>query len=152
MEVVALGADHAGFLLKEEAKKIVKQMGFEYKDFGTHSTESCDYPDYALAVAEAVKDGKFKIGMLFCKTGIGMSICANKVPGIRAALCLDLETARLAREHNDANILVVGAQSLKDDIKGIIKEFLSSSFYGGRHKRRLEKLQRIEALFIKIKS
>jgi RpiB/LacA/LacB family sugar-phosphate isomerase len=81
-----------------------------------------------------------------------MSICANKVPGIRAALCLNVEAARLAREHNDANILVVGADFVRDDIEGIIKEFLSSSFYGGRHKRRLEKLQRIEGLFIKIKS
>lgn len=138
---VALGSDHAGFKLKEKIKKILKVKRIEFKDFGCFSQESCDYPDLAKPVAQAVARGGFERGILICGAGIGMSIAANKTDGIRAALCLTSRMARLAREHNDANILCLGARITSGKVAfKILNIFLRTNFLGGRHQRRVEKL------------
>lgn len=143
---VAIGSDHAGFKAKESTKPLLEHLGLESIDEGTHSAESTDYPDYALAVAEAVARGEAERGILFCSSGIGMSIVANKVPGIRAALCHSPEIARLSRQHNDANVLVVGSNFLpQDSIEEIVKAFFGANFEsGGRHERRVEKINHID--------
>jgi RpiB/LacA/LacB family sugar-phosphate isomerase len=139
---IALGADHAGFELKEALKQQLQKRGTAVVDFGTTSTESTDYPDFARAVAEAVAAKRAEFGILVCGTGIGMSIAANKVPGVRAALVADVETAALARQHNDANVLCLAAKSLSPgNAKQILETFLSAQFQGGRHQRRVGKLE-----------
>ncbi|ADQ07734.1 sugar-phosphate isomerase, RpiB/LacA/LacB family [Caldicellulosiruptor hydrothermalis 108] len=142
---IAIGSDHAGFPLKEAVKKHLEKKGVEYKDFGTYSQESCDYPDIAKDVALAVKSGEFTFGILICGTGIGISIAANKVRGIRAALCHDTFSAKAARAHNNANILAMGARVIGEGLAcEIIDAFLASNFEGGRHQRRVDKIHLIE--------
>lgn len=140
-KTVAIGADHAGFELKCVVSEELARMGCEVLDLGTNDTESVDYPDYANAVAAAVSDGRAGAGVLICGTGIGMSIGANRHPGVRAALCCDEEYARLARQHNDANILVMAGRMTGDDeARKCLEVFLTTDFEGGRHARRVEKL------------
>lgn len=139
---IALGSDHAGFFLKESIKLYLTEEGYEVEDFGTESPSSCDYPDYAKRVAEAVAKGSSKFGILICDTGIGMSIVANKTKGIRAALCGCEETARLARNHNHANLLCLAAKFLPEkEAKQIVSVFLTSGEEGGRHRRRVDKIE-----------
>ena len=145
VSTIALGADHAGYGLKEALKGWLINHGYQVLDLGTHSTESVDYPDYASLVAESVADHKVERGLLVCGTGIGMSIAANKVPGVRAALCADLYTARMSREHNDANVLVLGGRLMGADMAAdILQSWLETAFAGGRHARRVEKIADVE--------
>ena len=138
---IALGADHKGYPLKEKIKEYLQSAGHEVTDFGTHSEESVDYPDFGLKVAHAVADGAVNCGINICWTGNGMNIASNKVKGIRSGLCLNVEMARLTREHNDANVLSLAAKYTPDD-DGllIVEKFLNSEFSGGRHIQRLEKI------------
>ena len=146
MNIVAIGADHAGFELKESIKASLTQAGFRVDDLGCASKESVDYPDYAKAVAHAVAQRRAQAGILICNTGIGMSIVANKVAGVRAALVSDVYTAQMSREHNDANVLVLGARATdKDRAAEIVKTWFASRFQGGRHARRVDKIQEIES-------
>ncbi len=142
---IAIGADHAGYHVKENIKKYLEQAGYAVDDVGTWSEESVDYPDFARAVSERVASGQDQLGILSCGTGIGMSIAANKVPGIRAALAYDVTTARLAREHNDANVLTLGGR-LVDEAKAIeiVREFLDAQFAGGRHQRRIDEVAELD--------
>lgn len=147
---IAIGCDHGGFELKNEIIKFLKDSGYEVKDFGTYSTESCDYADYSLPVAEAVASKEYKYGILICGTGIGISIAANKVPGIRAALCSDTFSAHATREHNDANILAMGQRVVGPGLAiDIVKTFLNSEFEGGRHVNRINKITEIEKKYSK---
>jgi ribose 5-phosphate isomerase B len=147
MEKIAIASDHAGFEYKEKIKLYLLSLGFEADDFGSFSTESVDYPDYAHLVADIISNGKFKRGILICGTGIGMSITANKHKGIRAAVCESIEATKLARMHNDANILCIGVQITPwERVEYIIKVFLNTKFEGGRHKRRIEKIHKITDL------
>ncbi|PRR83159.1 ribose 5-phosphate isomerase B [Clostridium vincentii] len=147
---IALGADHGGFELKEEIHTYIKSCGYEVKDFGTYSTASCDYADIAIEVAEAVARKEFEFGILICGTGIGIGIAANKVPGIRAALCSDTFSAHASREHNDANILTMGQRVVGAGLASdIVKTFLNSTFEGDRHTRRIDKITAIEAKYNK---
>jgi len=142
---IALGSDHAGFELKEAIKKHLSSNKIQFEDFGTYSKESCDYPDIAEVVAEAVKSGMFDFGILICGTGIGISIAANKIEGIRAALCHDTFSAKAARAHNNANILAMGARVIGEGLCfEIIDAFLATQFEGGRHQRRVDKIHEIE--------
>ena len=142
---IALGADHAGFELKEALKAWLIDRNYQVLDYGTHSTDSVDYPDYAAHVADAVKDGKVDRGVLVCGTGIGMAIAAGKVPGVRAALCADLYAARMSREHNDANVLTLGGRLMGADMAvDILKMWLATEFAGGRHQRRIDKITDLE--------
>lgn len=139
---IALGSDHGGFNLKEEIKKWLEEKGYSYEDYGTFCTDSCDYPDFALTVAQAVASGVCAQGILVCGTGIGVSIVANKVPGIRAALCHDSFSARASREHNDANILTLGERVIGRGLAlEIVEVWLGASFCGGRHQRRVDKIK-----------
>ncbi len=142
---IALGADHAGFHVKETIRKFLETAGYPVDDVGTWSEESVDYPDYARAVAEKVAAGADQLGILACGTGIGMAITANKVPGIRAAVAHDAMTARLAREHNDANVLTLGGRVV-DDARAIeiVRDFLDAQFAGGRHQRRIDKITELD--------
>lgn len=142
---VALGADHAGFALKQDIKRALGDLGVTVKDLGTHSTESVDYPDFAADVAHGVAAGRFDRGILVCGTGIGMAIAANKVSGVRAAPVSDVEEARLCREHNDANVLTLGARITPSDRAiAIVRTFLDTPFSGGRHQRRVDKIVALE--------
>ena len=142
---IALGADHAGFRTKETIKKYLEGAGYRVEDVGTHSEESVDYPDFARAVGERVVAGIDDLGVLVCGTGIGVSIAANKVEGIRAALAHDSLTARRAREHNDANVLALGGKVVgEDEAIAIVQEFLSAQFAGGRHQRRIDKINEMD--------
>ncbi|MEW6106294.1 MAG: ribose 5-phosphate isomerase B [Bacillota bacterium] len=143
---VAIGSDHAGFEMKESLKEYVKSLGHEVEDFGAQSCDPVDYPDIGYRVAKDVASGRFERGVLICGTGIGMSIVANKVPGVRAALAGDVESARLAREHNDANVLTLGARIIRLELaREIVRIFLETGFAGGRHARRVEKIALGEA-------
>lgn len=145
--MIALGSDHAGYEYKERIKKLLDDLGLPYRDFGTNSTESTDYPDYAHSVAEAVSKGEPERGILVCGTGIGMSIVANKHRGVRAAVCESVAAARLARQHNNANILALGSRITPwETAEEIIKTFLSTGFDGGRHERRIEKIHTLTNL------
>jgi ribose 5-phosphate isomerase B len=140
-DTIALAADHGGFELKRALASLLRQKGYEVVDLGTDSAEAVDYPDYAEKLAEAIGSGQATRGVLMCGSGIGMAIAANRHPGIRAALVHDLETARLAREHNDANVLVLGGRLVARDLaERILETFLSTAFEGGRHARRVRKL------------
>ena len=142
---VAIGSDHAGFEVKEEIKKFLESKKLNVLDFGTNSKDSCDYPDYAKGVAEAVASGKAEEGFLICNSGIGMSIAANKVAGIRAALCMTAELAKFSRLHNDANVLCLSAGYLPvGNLKEIVTAWLDASFEGGRHERRVNKIKHME--------
>ncbi|MGB9742760.1 MAG: ribose 5-phosphate isomerase B [candidate division WOR-3 bacterium] len=142
---VAIGADHRGFALKELLKIFLKQLGYRVLDQGTNSTESTDYPDYAFTVGQTVAAHRANRGILICATGIGMTIAANKIPGIRAALCLNQRMARLSRAHNDANVLCLGADLLNPAAaKRIVRVFLNTRFTRGRHYRRVKKIRHQE--------
>jgi RpiB/LacA/LacB family sugar-phosphate isomerase len=143
---IAIGSDHGGLALKDQLVTLIREeLGLEVDDIGTCSDESVDYPDYGTLVAEAVAEGKAARGILVCGTGIGMSIVANKVPGVRAALCHNAETARLSREHNDANVLVLGGRVLDDEVaREMVRIWFDTPFEGGRHQRRLDKIQELE--------
>jgi len=142
---VAIGADHAGFEDKEKIKRQLEELGVEYEDVGTDSTESVDYPIYAQKVAERVASGAVEQGILVCGSGNGMQMAANKVRGIRAALAWNEETARLARQHNDANVLSVPARMISPEEAGkVVKSFLEAEFEGGRHARRVEEINDLE--------
>jgi len=142
---IIIGSDHAAYQLKDDIKKYLKDNGYEYEDVGTHSGESCDYPDYALKAAEKVVQENAR-GILICGTGIGMSMAANKVKGIRAALCHNEETARMTREHNDANILCIGSRIIdKETALKIAKVWLETPFSRDeRHAKRIKKVMDIE--------
>ncbi len=142
---IGVACDHGGFELKEELKAFLKSLGTEPIDMGTFSEESVDYPDFGVLVAEKVSRGELEKGILICGTGIGMSMVANKFPRIRAALANDLYSSRCSREHNDANILIIGGRIVgKELAKEIVKVWLETPFAGGRHKKRLEKIEALE--------
>jgi len=142
---IAIGCDHAGVELKQQIIALLKDLHIECIDYGTDSTESVDYPDFGEKVSEAVSSGKIQKGILICGTGIGMSIVANKFPGVRASLCNELFTAKMSRLHNDANILVLGGRIVgKDLAREIVKTWVSTPFEGERHRRRVEKISHIE--------
>ncbi|HEX77984.1 MAG TPA: ribose 5-phosphate isomerase B [Dehalococcoidia bacterium] len=142
---LAIGCDHRGFGLKEKVKGLLSGWGHSYEDFGCHDTGSVDYPDIARPVAEAVAGGNCQRGVLICSTGIGMSMSANKVRGIRAALCHNAFCARRARGHNDANVLCLGAEVVgEEELAEILEAFLTTEFEGGRHQRRLDKMSALE--------
>lgn len=147
---LALGCDHGGYLLKEEIKKLLDEEGVAYQDFGCYNTESIDYPDVAQAVGEAVAAGIFAKGIICCGTGIGVSIAANKIPGIRAALCHDTFSAKATREHNDSNVLTMGERVIGFGLaREIVKTWLGNEFAGGRHQRRVDKIAGIEVKYKK---
>ena len=145
---IALGSDHAGYELKEEIRDFLDQKRITYYDFGTYDTSPTDYPDWGIKVAETVAKGEFERGILICGTGLGMCLVANKVPGIRATPCYGIFGARLSREHNDSNILVLGGWITgKTLAKKIIEEWLEIKFKGEKHKRRLDKIIKIETKY-----
>lgn len=149
--MIALGCDHGGFLLKEAIKKRLDERGIDYKDFGTYTKSSVDYPKYAYMVAKAVASGTCESGILCCGTGIGISMAANKVDGVRAAVCHDVFTVEMTRRHNDANILCLGGRVLKvEDALLMADIFLKTPFDGGRHSKRVEQISQIEAGTFKI--
>ena len=142
---IAIAADHAGYEEKEQLKLLLDELGISYADLGTGSTASVDYPDYARKVAEQVAHGEVDQGVLLCGSGTGMAIAANKVPGVRAAVGWSEEIARLAREHNDANILALPARFRPPDELGrIVRAWFAASFGGGRHEQRVNKIREIE--------
>jgi len=142
---IALGADHAGFQAKESIRKYLEAAGYVVDDAGTTSEESVDYPDFAAKVARRVQQGQDDLGILVCGTGIGMAITANKVGGVRAAVAHDALTARMSREHNDANVLALGARVLNErQIIEVTESFLSAQFAGGRHQRRVDKISELD--------
>lgn len=138
---IALAADHAGYALKQVLADELAAQGYEVLDLGTHSTDSVDYPDFGRALGEAVAAGRARRGLVVCGSGIGISIAANRNPAVRAALCHDETSARLARLHNDANVLALGARLIGEEVaKACLKVFLETEFEGGRHQRRVAKL------------
>ena len=142
---IAIAADHAGFALKQALRDKLAAEGHEVNDFGTQSAESTDYPDYATLVAHEVAGGRADRGVLVCSTGIGMSIAANKVEGVRAALVFNEDAAKLARQHNDANVIALGARSTTlEEATPLVDIFLNTEFEGGRHARRVAKIMQIE--------
>jgi len=142
---IALASDHAGYAEKERLKAILSDLGVEFEDLGTGSEASVDYTDYARAVAEQVAAGRVEQGLLVCGSGTGMAITANKVPGVRAAVAWSEEVARLARQHNDANVLAIGARTTPpDDIPKIVRAWFSTDFDGGRHAARVAKISEVE--------
>jgi len=147
---VAVGADHGGYALKENIKAYLAELGFTITDLGTTGSEPVDYPDFAYAVAKTVADGSAWRGIMIDGAGIGSSIVANKVPGVRASLCYDVSSASNAREHNDANLLALGGQLIGPNLaRQIVKTWLSTDFGGGRHSRRVEKIAAVESRYLK---
>jgi len=142
---IIIASDHGGFRLKEKLKLYLVKLGFKVKDVGVYSIHSCDYPRFAYEAANQVAKRKFKRGILICKSGIGNSIVANRIPGVRAALCCNVKVAKLSRQHNDSNVLVLGALFSNEALaKRILKIWLNTEFLGGRHKRRLKQIKDIE--------
>lgn len=145
--MIAIACDHGGYSLKEEVKKHLIDSGYAVRDFGTNSLESCDYPDYAAPAAQAVAAGECEKGIVICTTGIGVSIVANKIDGIRCALCSDLLSAEMTRRHNDSNMLALGAGIVGKNLAlAIVDQWLSTEFEGGRHQRRVDKITALEKL------
>lgn len=139
---IAIGSDHAGFDLKEFVKGVLDEMGREYHDFGCYSKDAVDYPDVAFTITREIAEKRFDQGILICGTGIGMSMVANRVRGVRAALCHETFSARVAREHNNANVLCLGGRVVGQGVaRDIVRTYFSSEFEGGRHVRRLEKIE-----------
>ncbi len=142
---VAIGSDHGGFRLKEEIKQLMNELDIQYHDFGTCSTEPVDYPEVSRTVAQAVAGGEYSRGIIICGTGIGVSIAANKIKGIRAALCHDVFSAQMSREHNDANILTMGERVIGVGLaRAIAEKWLTTEFAGGRHARRVGQIAGLE--------
>ncbi len=147
---IAIACDHGGLNLKNEVKKYLASHGYEYEDFGTDTTDSCDYPDFALPAAEAVASGACDLGIVVCSTGIGVSMVANKVPGVRCAHCHDSYCARFTRMHNNANMLAMGEKVVGIGYAlDIVEAFLTAQFEGGRHSRRVDKITAIEKKYCK---
>ena len=145
--MIAIASDHAALDLKETIKAYLVELGYEYIDFGTYTKDSCNYPEYAFKAAKAVAEGECEKGILICGTGIGMSLAANKVKGIRCAVCSEPYSAKMSREHNDANMLAFGARVVGEDLaKMIVKTWLDASFQGGRHQTRVNEITNIENL------
>lgn len=145
MTPILIASDHAGFRLKEKLKPYLKKHGIKFKDIGTWSLDRCDYPKFAADLARNISQKRYKQGILICKSGIGNSIVANRFPGVRAALCYNAKAARLSREHNDSNILVLGSGFVNRDMaQRIVKIWLNTKFTGGRHQRRLSQIKKIE--------
>ena len=143
--MIAIGSDHGGFALKQEIMAHLTERGLEFRDFGAYTADSCDYPEYGAAVGRAVASGEFERGILICGTGIGISMSANKIHGVRAALCGDCYSAEMTRRHNDANIVALGARVVGAGLAlKIVDTFLDTPFEGGRHARRVEKLMALE--------
>lgn len=143
--MIALACDHSALEMKETVKSLLDEMGLEYEDFGTNTTDSCHYPVYGARAAKAVASGKCEKGIIICGTGIGISLAANKVKGIRCAACSDPYSARMSRAHNDANMLSIGARIIGPELaKMIVTEFLTTAFEGGRHQTRVDMLTAIE--------
>ena len=143
--IIAIASDHGGYDLKEQVKTWLQEMGHEVTDFGCHGKESCDYPDFGAAAARAVASGQCQRGVVVCTTGVGISIAANKVKGIRCALCGDPWTAEMTRRHNNANMLALGAGTVGPHLaRRIVEAFLSFEFEGGRHQRRVGKVMALE--------
>ena len=142
---IALASDHAGFELKEEIKKFLLELGYSFDDFGVESSQPVDYPDYAKSVSEKVSSGEYEKGILFCGSGVGMAIVANKFPNVRAVQSNDMYTAIMSRKHNDTNVLTLASRVTgKDLAKEIVKVWLETPFDGGRHERRIKKIEDIE--------
>ena len=143
--MIALACDHGGFELMQEVKKLLDDGSYKYKDFGTYSPESCDYPEIAVRAAHAITNGECSNGIFICGTGAGMAMVANKIPGVRAALCADTYTAEMTRRHNDANVLALGARvtGLGPALR-IVETFLDAGFDGGRHARRVEMINALD--------
>lgn len=145
MKPILIASDHAGFKLKEKLRSYLEKEGFKVKDLGTYSDEPCDYPGFAYALAKDISSGRYYRGVLVCKTGIGNSIVANRLPGVRAALCYNVKAARLSRQHNNSNVLVLGSSFVNEKLaKRILAIWLKTEFLAGRHKRRLNKIKEIE--------
>ena len=143
--MIAIGSDHGGYALKQEIMKHLEERKLEYIDFGTYSSDSCDYPQYGAAVGRAVASGSCERGILICGTGIGISISANKIHGVRAALCGDCFSAEMTRRHNDANIVALGARVVGPGLAlKIVDTFLDTEFEGGRHERRVQQMMALE--------
>ena len=143
--MIALGCDHGGYALMQEIKKYLDEKGLAYKDFGTHSSDSCDYPQFGEAAARSVVSGECDTGIIICGTGIGISIAANKIRGVRAALCGDCFSAEMTRRHNDANMLALGARVVGSGLAvKIVDTFLNTKFDGGKHARRVAAISEIE--------
>ena len=143
--MIALGSDHGGFALKQEIKAFLDSRGIAYEDFGTYTEESCDYPKYAQLACDAVVSGKCEKAILCCGTGIGISIAANKIKGIRAALCSDYFSAKYTRLHNDANVLCMGGRTIGPGLAlELVDVFLHTEFEGGRHQRRIDQISKLE--------
>jgi ribose 5-phosphate isomerase B len=146
MKSIVIASDHAGFGLKEKLKPYLEAKGLKIKDLGTNSEERCDYPNFAYVLAKQISQKKFKKGILICKSGIGNSIVANRLPGVRAALCYNVKAARLSRQHNDSNVLVLGSSFVNaSSARRIVDIWLSTKFEGGRHRRRLNQIKKIES-------
>lgn len=142
---IVMGSDHGGFRLKEKLKAFLEKRGYQVKDAGCLNRSSCDYPEYAYEVARLVSSGRFSRGILICKSGIGNSIVANKLKGVRAALCYNLRAAKLSRRHNDANLLVLGALFVKEPLaRRMVSIWLRTAFEGGRHLRRVRQIDEID--------
>jgi ribose 5-phosphate isomerase B len=149
-KVIALGADHGGFAMKETLKAYLQELGYAIKDCGTFSSESVDYPDFAYAVAKLVSEGQAWRGIMVDGAGIGSCMAANKVPGVRASMCYDLSTAVNSREHNDANVLTLGGRLIGENLaKAIVETWLETKFAGGRHQRRVNKIMGVEKRFLR---
>jgi ribose 5-phosphate isomerase B len=145
MNTIVIASDHAGFSLKEKIKDYLKKNGYGVKDLGTHSEDSCDYPDFAVSLARAIAKKKYRRGIAICGSGIGVSIVANRFAGVRAALCYNAEAASVSRKHNDSNVLALGARFMNVTLaKKIAKVWLETKFEGGRHTRRLHKIKDLE--------
>lgn len=143
--MIAIACDHGGYALKEAVKKHLQEKGYEVKDFGTNSQDSCDYPDYAAPAARSVAEGECEKGIVICTTGIGVSIVANKIKGIRCALCSDPLSAEMTRRHNDTNMLAMGAGVIGQNLAlKIVDTWLDTAFEGGRHQRRVDKITALE--------
>ena len=143
--MIAIACDHGGLELKETVKAHLQEKGYEVRDFGTNSTDSCDYPDFGAPAARAVAAGECEKGILICTTGIGMSLVANKIPGIRCGLCSDPLSASLTRRHNDTNVLAMGAGIIGSNLAlEIVDVWLTTAFEGGRHQRRIDKVMALE--------
>ena len=143
-EIIPIACDHAGYELKQKVMELLRQRGLEVKDYGTFSSESCDYPDFAHQVGRAVNQGEFRRGIVICGSGNGVQMTVNKYPGCRCALCWTPEIAQLARQHNDANVLSMPARFISEDTAlQIVAVFLDTPFEGGRHQRRVEKISQL---------
>ena len=143
--MISIACDHGAIALKNHLKAYLEGKGYEVKDFGTHTTDSCDYPDFAVPAAQAVANGECEKGIVLCTTGIGVSMAANKVKGIRCALCHEAHSAEMTRRHNDANVLAIGAGVTGVNLaERIVDVFLTTEFEGGRHQRRVDKVMAIE--------